>query len=225
LKGGEDNEGQNAELHGNMLSKQDLKCIQKDIKNTIRPTWQTPPPSNFGSPSHGKLKADIWRIICDFFVTVSLVKMWLKPNSTNRQKLAAVSTLLLASAIRVGTSGLTSGEHAEEYTKLMETYLTTIRELRPNKNLHPIHHNALHFAEFLHRFGPSHGWWMFPFERLIGKLQQIHTNNKLGEHQARLLYIQLTRTERGTRTDNDADTLCWIESPGRYGASRLSENS
>ena len=186
LKGEESDEGQTVELDGNLLTKDNIKQIQKDIKSTIRPTWQAPPPSNFGSPSHGKPKADVWRTCIEFDLTVSLAKMWSKPSATERQKLARDSTTLLATAIRFGTSYRTSSPHGEHYTEKMETYLKSIMILRPDQKLRPIHHNALHFPEFLLRFGPSHGWWMFPFERLIGKLQKIHTNNKLGEHQAPL---------------------------------------
>ena len=63
----------------------------------------------------------------------------------------------------------------------MEVYLKTVLELCPNQQLHPIHHNALHLSKFLLRFGPVHGWWMFPFERLIGILQKINTNSKMGK--------------------------------------------
>jgi len=34
--------------------------------------------------------------------------------------------------------------------------------------------------EYLRRFGPVHGWWTFPFERLIGMLERIPTNFKIG---------------------------------------------
>jgi hypothetical protein len=166
-----------------MLGKQELKQIQRDIKATIRPTWQTPPPSNFGSPSHGKLKADVWRTTMEFDLLVSLARMWCKASATDRQRKMAESTFLLAIALRYGTSHRTSEHHAAQYTQYMEAYLKTLLELHPAMKLHPIHHNALHFAKFLLLFGPAHGWWMFPFERLIGKLQQVHTNNKLGEYQ------------------------------------------
>jgi hypothetical protein len=28
-----------------------------------------------------------------------------------------------------------------------------------------------------------HGWWMFPFERIIGALQKTNMNYKIGEHE------------------------------------------
>ncbi|KAH9912870.1 uncharacterized protein B0H18DRAFT_960738 [Fomitopsis serialis] len=43
------------------------------------------------------------------------------------------------------------------------------------------HHNAMHIPEFLMHFGPMPGWWMFPFERVIGLLQQVNTNGKIGQ--------------------------------------------
>ncbi|RXW18043.1 hypothetical protein EST38_g7821 [Candolleomyces aberdarensis] len=59
-----------------MLDTNDLKKIQDDIKHTLRPRSQGPPPKNFGSPSHGKLKADQWRTCIEFDLPVSLVKLW-----------------------------------------------------------------------------------------------------------------------------------------------------
>jgi hypothetical protein len=70
----------------------------------------------------------------------------------------------------------------------MKAYLQTLLELCPNQQLHPIHHNALHLPEFLLRFGPVHGWWMFPFERMIGILQKINTNSKMGKIAVITLY-------------------------------------
>ncbi|KIJ09587.1 hypothetical protein PAXINDRAFT_87272, partial [Paxillus involutus ATCC 200175] len=44
------------------------------------------------------------------------------------------------------------------------------------------HHASLHMNEFLLRYGPMHGWWMFPFERIIGTLQKTNTNHKIGKN-------------------------------------------
>ena len=63
-----------------MLATEELKQIQQDILETIRPTWQTSPLKNFGSPAHGKLKADQWRTCIKFDLPVSLVRMWEDTN-------------------------------------------------------------------------------------------------------------------------------------------------
>jgi hypothetical protein len=65
--------------------------------------------------------------------------------------------------------------------KNMRAYLASLRDLFPNTDLWTSHHNALFIGEMLLRFGPVHGWWMFPFERVIGLLQQVNTNSKIGE--------------------------------------------
>jgi hypothetical protein len=170
------------------ITKQELERIRKDIKSIIRPSWHRAPPSNLGEAGHGKLKADQWRSCIEFDLPVSLAQMWLSrdasqqvdENVKRRQKLAE-STMLLATAIQWATSHVTSKTHAEQYTKCMHAYLNCLRELYPNIALRPSHHASLHIGQFLLRFGPMHGWWMFPFERVIGNLQKTNTNHKLGE--------------------------------------------
>ena len=171
-----------------MLGTDELKRIQQDILETIRPTWQTSPPKNFGSPAHGKLKADQWRTCIEFDLPVSLVRMWEDTKDEDasdalqiRRKKIVESTMLLSIAIRWAVSHRTSEFHANQYRRHMMAYLKTLRELCPTMDLHPVHHNALHIPEFLLRFGPMHGWWMFPFERLIGILQKIKINFKIGK--------------------------------------------
>jgi hypothetical protein len=39
---------------------------------------------------------------------------------------------------------------------------------------------ALHVGQFLKRFGPVCGWWTFPFERLIGSMQRMNHNSRVG---------------------------------------------
>ena len=174
-----------------MLNTNELKQIQQDILETIRPTWQSSPPKNFGSPAHGKLKADQWRTCIEFDLPVSLMRMWEETSQAGvsselqvRRRKVVESTMLLSIAICWAVSHRTSELHADQYRKHMMAYLTTLRELCPNMDLHPVHHNALHIPEFLLRFGPMHGWWMFPFERLIGILQKIKVNFKIGEYQS-----------------------------------------
>jgi hypothetical protein len=171
----------NDDLHQDgVIGRKELRQIRKDIAATTRPGWQTGPPTNFGSPSHGKPKADQWRSIIEFDIPVSLVQLWwMVPDGDRREKLLE-STMFLATALRWATSHRTSQRHADEYMRNIRLYLRSLRELFPEMNLLPNHHNALYLGELLLRFGPVHGWWMFPFERLIGLLQKINTNKKMG---------------------------------------------
>lgn len=167
--------------------KQDLKHVQADIAATSRPVYSVGPPANMGRKGQGKLKADHWKAAIEFELPVSLMKHWhrarlddLPDDAIQRHELAH-STMLLACAVRQGISYRTSEDHRSRYTSHMHAYLTSILRLKPGISLVPNHHNALHLGDCLARFGPVHGWWMFPFERLIGVLQKVNTNYKQGE--------------------------------------------
>ncbi|KAJ8456044.1 hypothetical protein ONZ51_g12274 [Trametes cubensis] len=44
-----------------VLDQATVTRLREDINATTFPSWMERPPRNFGSPSHGKLKADLWR--------------------------------------------------------------------------------------------------------------------------------------------------------------------
>ncbi|KLO05295.1 hypothetical protein SCHPADRAFT_883935 [Schizopora paradoxa] len=161
------------------LSWDEIEMVQKSIQDTQRPRWHKGPPSNFGEKAHGKLKADQWRSAIEFDVPVALSKL-LNNGQQAHAKLFR-STMLLAIAIRYATSHKMSERRIERYTHHMLEYLKSIREINPSVRLRPNHHNALHIGEHLRLFGPMHGWWMFVFERVIGKLQQTNINNRNGD--------------------------------------------
>ncbi|KAJ7482906.1 hypothetical protein B0H11DRAFT_1636567, partial [Mycena galericulata] len=69
---------------------------------------------------------------------------------------------------------------AQGYHEHMLNYRARLQKLFPDYECHPNHHMALHITECLHLFGPVHGWWTFPFERLIGTLERISTNYRPG---------------------------------------------
>jgi len=162
-----------------------VEGLRTDIRNFVTPSWLTSIPTNLGEPSHGKLKADQWRTLGTVYLPVSLVRLWAlpprdDPQAAGRQKLLSL-TLCLVSAINIASSRTTSREKASLYTKYMTEYLEGIRSLMPDYQFRPNHHMALHLPEYLLLYGPVHGWWTFPFERLIGLLQDIPSNFKNGQ--------------------------------------------
>jgi hypothetical protein len=163
--------------------------LRIDIRNFVTPSWLTSIPTNLGEPSHGKLKADQWRTLGTVYLPVSLVRLWASPSNddpqaatptASRQKLLSL-TLSLCSAINIASSRTTSRKKASLYTKYMTEYLEGIRSIMPDYQFRPNHHMALHLSEYLLLYGPVHGWWTFPFERLIGLLQDIPSNFKNGQ--------------------------------------------
>ncbi|KAJ3558103.1 hypothetical protein NP233_g11574 [Leucocoprinus birnbaumii] len=170
------------------ISSSDLLTIHRDIKLTIRPSWKTRPLTNFGTSMHGKLKADEWQACIEFNLPISLMKIW--PISNAHDKLHLVcSTFLLSVAIKYATSSSVTPQAIELYSETMLAYLELIRQIRPQIDLHPIHHNTLHLSDFLRQFGPMRGWWMFPIERLIGTLQKLNTNYKSGKVICLIVYL------------------------------------
>lgn len=158
--------------------------IWSDIEKLLTPTWVTSVPPKLGDPNHGKLKADQWRALGTIHLPVSLIHLWSTtndndPRSMRLHKILEV-TMSLVSAVVIATSYTTSPSHTEAYLHHMLRYLNGIRELFPEYDLRPNHHMALHIHEYLLLFGPVHSWWTFPFERMIGLLQRMHHNGKIG---------------------------------------------
>lgn len=152
----------------------------------MRPSWHASLPSNFGSPEHGKLKADQWRSCFEFDLPVSLVQLCVRErgNRTDEENSRAwdiaQNTINLSLAADWGTSDVTSEGHADKYDHYIKQYVSGLRRLYPSADLHPNHHLALHFSQMLLDYGPAMGTWAFPFERLVGKLQKLNTNSRTG---------------------------------------------
>jgi hypothetical protein len=172
------------------LTDREINIIQEKLQSITRPTWHRGPPTNLGEAEHGKLKAEQWRSSIEFDLPVILYQLWgsgmVRTEANAQKKLRrealAHSTMLLAIAIRWGTSHVTSRHHAEQYMKYMKAYLACLQDNFPGVSWRPNHHASLHMNDFLLRYGPMHGWWMFPFERIIGALQKTNTNNKIGKN-------------------------------------------
>ena len=95
----------------------------------------------------------------------------------------------LMSAVILASSRVTSPSIAAAYLTHMKSYMEGIKKLFPQYRFRPNHHMALHLHEYLCRFGPVRSWWTFPFERIIGVLQCIPTNFKIGMSCALFLYL------------------------------------
>ncbi|PPR01352.1 hypothetical protein CVT24_006317 [Panaeolus cyanescens] len=170
---------------GHILTPKEMGEIRKDIQEMITPSWLTSVPKNLGNAAHGKLKADQWRVLGTVYLPISLIRMWGKTDSLDSQTLLRREILLvtisLLSAVVIATSRKATEANANRYAELMHAYLTGIRTLFPKYKFRPNHHMAMHLQQFIVDFGPPHGWWTFPFERLIGLLQRLLHNGKIGE--------------------------------------------
>ncbi|KDR79752.1 hypothetical protein GALMADRAFT_62004 [Galerina marginata CBS 339.88] len=86
----------------------EMAQIRADIKSMVTPSWLTSVPSQLGSASHGKLKADQWRVLGSVYLPISLIRLWWlvqpeNPRSERCRKILDV-TIMLLSAVSIATS-------------------------------------------------------------------------------------------------------------------------
>lgn len=175
---------------GHVFDSVDMEQIRSDISQLLTPTWMTSIPSNLGTAAHGKLKADQWRALGTVYLPLSLIALWGTTAEDDRSRRCCEilnATLSLLSAVIIASSRTSSAENANSYLRYMTDYLESIKRLFPAYKLRPNHHMAMHLHEILLLFGPVHAWWTFPFERLIGMLQRMPHNGKMGKPQLLLL--------------------------------------
>jgi hypothetical protein len=163
------------------LKKQHLDQIRRDILVTIRPSYTTIPPPKIGTAGGGKLKAGEWLAAYEFDIPVTLVHILVTDKAlTPDVRNLIQATLYLAIAMCFGLSNTTLAGHCEQYLAYYGKYMSIIRKLYPCTRLRPNQHATFHFPDFLLRFGPARGFWMLPYEWIIGCLQNIDTNFKPG---------------------------------------------
>jgi hypothetical protein len=190
--------------HGSVFTTEEMEALWNDLENIVKPTWVTSVPTTLSSAGP-KLKSDQWRTVGSLYLPITLIRLWstvepVDEQSIRRRELLHL-TMLLLSAVAVASSRVTSGNNAAEFLSLMLEYISELRRLFPDYKLHSIHHMATHIGDFLLMYGPVHGWWAFPFERMIGTLQRISTNHKLGMPSSCYIFVLMDHF-RGIRGNN-----------------------
>ncbi|KAI0653713.1 hypothetical protein C8Q70DRAFT_1048312 [Cubamyces menziesii] len=163
-----------------VLDQATVTRLREDINATTFPSWMERPPRNFGSPSHGKLKADLWRTVCTVSMVLTLVPLWGTTRASVRQKVLLDNFVHLVCATDLATRRSTNQARIDKFDEHMREYLRSLRDL-PDHQFVPNHHLSLHLKECLELFGPVHTWWAFPFEHFNGILQRLNTNSKSDE--------------------------------------------
>ena len=102
--------------------------------------------------------------------------------------------IFLVSTISLACMGIKTQTPLDAYLKYMMQYLKQQAVLHPNIDYCPNHHMSMHLLHFLQLFVPIWSWWCFPFECLIGQLQQLLSNHKLGVLLHTLVHLSLCQT-------------------------------
>nr|GAT48239.1 predicted protein [Mycena chlorophos] len=160
-----------------------LKFIQRVIAETATPSWVNGVPSNYGESSAGTIKADEWRTLSTIYVPIALVLLWGDGLEDARLQGMLDHSMALFSAVVLVCRHSITRERTETYRALLKLWVDGLETHHPHTRAHarrPNIHLAFHVFDFLILFGPIIAWWSFPFERMIGFLQNINTNHRVG---------------------------------------------
>ena len=160
-----------------VLDQATMDQVREDISATYLPSWMERPPKNFGSPAHGKLKADQWRTVCTVSLVITLGRIWGRQDAIEKYRLLLENFVSLICAVDLATRRTMDPSRIKKFDGYMMRYLTSLRALFGHQ-LVPNHHMSLHLWECLSLFGPVHAWWAFPFERYNGLLQSLNISGQ-----------------------------------------------
>jgi nitrate reductase gamma subunit len=140
-------------------------------------------PANYAEANAGSIKADEWRTLSTIYLPIGLVTLWGDENRHSSYLLKVLDhTMALFQAVTIVCRYRTNANRADEYRNFMKEWVDGLHTLHPHtvKHQRPNIHASFHLHDFLLLFGPVKSWWAFPFERLIGTLQKVNTNDMIG---------------------------------------------
>ena len=145
-----------------------LREVWSDMEKTILPTWCTASPTRIGDGNHGKISADGWRTFGSVHLIVTLGRLWGILLFEDRKYKLFTNFCALVHATKIATMRSVTTASAQEFEDTMFAYLRGICELFPSYEFVPSYHVTLHMKELLCRFGPTHAWRCWVFERCHG---------------------------------------------------------
>ena len=145
---------------GHVFMKVEIEAIWKDLDEMVTPSWLGSVPKALGQ-SHGKLKADQYRVLATTYLPVSLVRLWGQdekddsPWATRCRALLEL-TMNLFSVVSIATAHTMSHERVGQYLQHIQSYIDGLKRLFLKYEFLPNHHMALHIYDCLLHFGPAH---------------------------------------------------------------------
>ncbi|KAJ3912190.1 hypothetical protein F5877DRAFT_54406 [Lentinula edodes] len=168
-----------------------LQRLQQAVREIITPSWVTRPPEEVGLKRAGTLKADHWRTLFSIHLPLALISIWDKDSPSaadNANEMAPVlqTSMHLTCASIAMTRNNLSLERRNLFRESIRSHIEGLKLNFPGFML-PSHHLSFHIFDFMDSFSNVRNWWAFPFETLIGKMQRISTNHKIGELELTIL--------------------------------------
>jgi hypothetical protein len=168
------------------------------------PSWLDSVPFNFGDKAAGTLKAAELRVLATLYIPIALVIRWGEgsihddPATASFARRALDHSMALFSAIIIVCYRSSSSPRSEAFLQYILEYIRDLTTIHKHVQHRPSGHMAVHLYEFLVSFGPVRSWWTFPFEHLIGRLQQLPHNDHFGMLESTLMrtYIRSSNLKR-----------------------------
>ncbi|KII91440.1 hypothetical protein PLICRDRAFT_105296 [Plicaturopsis crispa FD-325 SS-3] len=172
-----------------VLGRVTLLEARHDMASMELPSWMSTPPKEIGSTEHGKPSADEWRTFCTVNLVSTLIRLWGSDPPDSRRYKMLVNFMDLVTAVKLGSMRTTTPDRIAEYKTHMLRYLKTLLELYQGTTISPGQHLSIHMATLMERFGPTHAWRCWAFERYNYLLQRIPTNMKHGEMEGTMFRV------------------------------------
>lgn len=164
-----------------------MQTIRDVISQTTVPSWVSSVPRNFGDAAAGTLKADEWRTLITIYLPIALIFAWGElashptPYAAARFREVLDHTMLLVSTIVIACKRNMSEYRCQAYLHCMTRYISMLTSIHPHATHRPYGHMSLHLPHFFSLFGPARAFWTYPFERLIGQIQRLISNHRVGK--------------------------------------------
>jgi hypothetical protein len=165
----------------NVLGKDTLREIRNDMEKLRLPSWYRTAPKHPGEIWWGKFKADEWKSFCTVNLPITLSRLWGKRPKVDRHYCMLENFLHLVTAVNLANQRTITEEQIIQYQSHITSYLKGFIDLYPFASITPYQHLSVHFSTHLRRWGPTHSWRCFAFERYNGVIQGLPTNNKFGQ--------------------------------------------
>ncbi|KAF7339043.1 hypothetical protein MVEN_01980500 [Mycena venus] len=182
-----------AESRPKTITMPDLRFIQQVIAETDTPAWVHHVPKNYGEPAAGSIKADQMRLVLTIYLPIALVILWAEQKGPDAAHFRALleHAMALFQAVTIVCRYATTQERATAYRNYLKQWIDDLYTCHPHTKYHAKRtnvHIAVHIYDFIKLWGPVISWWAFPVERLIGVLQKMNSNGRVGgEHEATIL--------------------------------------
>jgi hypothetical protein len=173
----------------------DVKTGSEDVLNHIRsvlstmktPAWFGSVTKEFGDPVAGTIKANEWKLLASLFLPVAFVTLWGDNDDASPDaylfKRILKHTMALFQAVIIACKWRMTRQRADAFRTLLKEWVDGLQDLFPHVKSHSPRtnmHVSFHLYDFFYLFGPMVSWWTFPFERLIGVLERVPTNDHIG---------------------------------------------